>query len=68
MKPIVVIRKGTDGHPMAYGLLGEIGADAVLRGKPRVMVKLNITANLPPQSGVITSPSVLDGTLAFLRD
>ena len=52
----------------AYRLLGEIGADAVLRGKSRVMVKLNITANLPPESGVITSPCILDGTLAFLRD
>ncbi len=49
MKPVVIIRKGTDGRSLAYDLLGEIGADAVLRGRSRVLVKLNITANLPPR-------------------
>lgn len=67
-QPLVVIRRVEDGMATAYRLLGEIGADAILRGKSRVMVKLNITANLPPESGVITSPCILDGTLAFLRD
>jgi len=68
MKPIVLLRKGTDGRRLAAELLEEIGAADVLRDKSRVMVKINITANLPPESGVITTPSVLDGTLAFLRD
>ena len=66
MKPIVWIVKGTDGHQLACDLLGEMDAGAMLQGKSRVIVKLNITANLPPETGVITSPSVLDGTLAFL--
>lgn len=68
MKPIVLLRKGTDGRQLAYDLLGGIDAAEVLRDRTRVMVKLNITANLPPESGVITTPAVLDGTLAFLRD
>ena len=68
MDPVVVIRKGSDGFALARELLAEIGAAAVLEGKARVLVKLNITGNLPPESGVITSPSVLDGTLAFLTD
>jgi len=68
MRPIVWILKGDDGRELACRLLGEIGAAAILQSKSRVMVKLNITANLPPETGVITSPSVLDGALAFLAD
>jgi len=68
MTPVVWIRKGTDGEQMARDLLADIQADAILRDRSRVVVKLNITGNLPPESGVITSPSVLDGTLAFLHD
>ena len=68
MTPVVWIRKGTDGEQMARDLLADVQADAILRGRSRVVVKLNITGNLPPETGVITSPSVLDGTLAFLHD
>ena len=68
MKPTVLLRRGTDGRQLACELLGEIGAAEILRGKSRIMVKLNITANLPPESGVITTPAVLDGALGFLRD
>jgi len=68
MNPVVFLIRGLDGREMAYRLLRDLDAAAVLRSKSRVMVKLNITANLPPESGVITSPSVLDGALAYLAD
>lgn len=70
MKPVVWLVRATaaEGKATAYRLLGEMNAAAILRPKSRVMVKLNITANLPPESGVITSPSVLDGALAYLAD
>jgi len=68
MKPVVWLVKATDGRETTYRLLGAIKAEEALKGKARVLVKLNITANLPPESGVITSPSVLDGALAYLAD
>jgi uncharacterized protein (DUF362 family) len=68
MKPVVWLVKGTEGRELAYRLLGEMGAEGILKAKSRIMVKLNITGNLPPESGVITFPSVLDGALAYLSD
>jgi len=68
VSPAVWLVKATDGRETAYQLLGELGAAEALRPKWRVLVKLNITANLPPESGVITTPSVLDGALAYLAD
>lgn len=68
MRPVVWLVRCTDGYVWTHHLLDEIGAAEALRHKSRVMVKLNITANLPPESGVITFPSVLDGALAYLSD
>ncbi|MBM4031392.1 MAG: hypothetical protein FJ291_06345 [Planctomycetes bacterium] len=56
----------TEGKEATYRLLGETGAAEALRAKSRVMVKVNVTANLPPESGVITFPWVLDWALAYL--
>lgn len=68
MRPVVWLAKATEGKATTVRLLEELDAAAVLRPKSRIMVKLNITANLPPESGVITFPSVLDGALAYLSD
>ncbi len=68
MSPVVWLVKATDGKATTARLMEEMDAAAILKPKSRIMVKLNITANLPPESGVITFPSVLDGALAYLTD
>ena len=68
MRPVVWLVKATEGGAATYRLMTEMNAAAILKPKSRIMVKLNITGNLPPDSGVITAPSVLDGALAYLCD
>jgi len=68
VKPVVWLVKATEGREAAIRLMGEMNAAEVLRPKARILVKLNITANLPPETGVITFHSVLDGALAYLAD
>ncbi|HUT35159.1 MAG TPA: DUF362 domain-containing protein [Planctomycetota bacterium] len=70
MGPVVWLVKATEaeGREATIRLMEELDAAAILRPKSRIMIKLNITANLPPESGVITFPSVLDGALAYLAD
>jgi uncharacterized protein (DUF362 family) len=68
MRPVVWLVKATEGKATTARLMEQMNAAAILRPKSRIMVKLNITANLPPESGVITFPSVLDGALGYLAD
>lgn len=68
MNPVVWLVRSAEGKATAVRLLEEMDAAAILRPRSRILVKLNITANLPPESGVITFPSVLDGALAYLAD
>jgi len=68
VRPVVWLVKASDGRATTIRLMAEMGAAAILKPRSRILVKLNITANLPPESGVITFPSVLDGALAYLAD
>ena len=68
MSPVVWLVKANEGKATTVRLMEQMDAAAILKPKSRIMVKLNITANLPPESGVITFPSVLDGALAYLAD
>ena len=65
---IVAIKKGEDGRMLTYEALREIEADKILSGSKRVLIKPNITADMPASTGVTTHPSMVEGTLQFMKD
>jgi uncharacterized protein (DUF362 family) len=66
MKPIVIIKRGEDGKSLAYEAMKEMKAAQNLSGK--VLIKPNITANMPASTGVTTHPSIVEGVLQYLRE
>jgi uncharacterized protein (DUF362 family) len=66
MKPIVIIRKGEDGRSLAHEAMKEMDAAQDLSGK--VLIKPNITTNMPASTGVTTHASIVEGVLQYLRE
>jgi uncharacterized protein (DUF362 family) len=58
---IVAMRRGEDGRMLTYEALGEIEADKILSGSKRVLIKPNITADMPASTGVTTTLLWLKG-------
>lgn len=66
MKPIVIIKGGKHGKSLAYEAMKEMKAALSLSGK--VLIKPNITTNMPASTGVTTHPSIVEGVLQYLRE
>ncbi|HID57466.1 TPA: DUF362 domain-containing protein [Candidatus Poribacteria bacterium] len=66
MKPMVIIKRGEDGSSLAYEAMKEMKASKLLSG--RVLLKPNITTNMPASTGVTTHPSVVEGVIRYLRE
>lgn len=67
-KPVVLIKKGTDGKKLAYESLEEMKAEEILSQKERILIKPNITVARQAKTGVTTHPSIVEGTLQYLFD
>ncbi len=66
MKSLVIIKRGEDGRALAYEAMREMKASQNLSG--RVLIKPNITTNMPASTGVTTHPSIVEGVLQYLRE
>jgi len=67
-KPIVLIKRGTDGKKLAYESLTEIAAEEILTQKDKILLKPNITVAMADSTGVTTHVSIVEGALQFLSD
>ena len=67
-KPVVLIKKGTDGRKLAYEALTEMAAEKLLKQCSKILIKPNITAAMPASTGVTTHVSIVEGVLQFMQE
>lgn len=67
-KSIVLVKKGTDGRKLAYEALTEMKAEDVLKQCSKILIKPNITVDMPAATGVTTHATIVEGVLQFMSE
>lgn len=68
VKSVVFLKRGENGYKLAYELLQEMGADEILSRCKKVLLKPNLTAEMPAATGVTSHPSVVEAVLRFTEE